>query len=250
MKKCPKCHLIYDDNLSFCLQDGTALIINFEDKTSTEAETQVGAKNVSNEAKSPPIYIDLGEKPTVASSIPPTFQPPNANPIPPKNAVNYFLLAILFLVLGVVGGGGLVLYFSGFPTGQAVANDNRSQDRTALNKTEKRKETDSNSDQENSSPKAEEPEEIDLDEPIEDETPQPKVCYLSDGGSGGGEVNVRRNCDISNCTSDSSTIVRTFANRTPLSRLGQSVRTGKYIWVKVSIGGGVYWVASSKIRCS
>lgn len=260
MKRCPKCAKTYDENLSFCLQDGTALILDVPNDQATEAETQIVPNYAPEPTQQSPIYVDLGENQTVASLTPtPTFQPQTAdvNPTKGTSILTYLLLAALFLALGVIGGGGLVLFMGGFSADKTVAKDEPSNDIPVEKKEEVIvKETP------RETPKIEKEEPIDeddeddidadeiLDQLFETPTPTPKrqTCYLANGS--GGEVNVRSGCDYSNCTTNPNTIARTYANRTPIAKLGKSVRSGKFTWVKISIKGRSYWVASSKIRCS
>ena len=103
MKKCPQCSTVYADEVIYCLNDGTALV---EESFSlpSEANSDEPETIIRNE----PIIIDFGasEAPAVA----------NYPPVPAENIVvlpadttattrNY----ALFLILGLLIGGGLVL---------------------------------------------------------------------------------------------------------------------------------------------
>jgi hypothetical protein len=281
MKKCPKCKNVYDDKLNFCLQDGTPLFEQIED--STEVETQVGVvyPNIKDELKTqelvnkpkenelPPTYFEIPLTSDVANPAPQQVQPltPNSNLSSQKNPVNYILLGVLFLIIGLIGGGGLFWLLSGnsatSDTAQTTNTKNEKPTPTAVeenqtNSTENENsldtadsETVDNSDDETSDDADDSGESV-ANEQVETPTPNtPKTCFLSDGGKGGGEVNVRRYCDNSayDCSKDSVTIAGSFANQTPIKKLGSSVRSGNFTWVKISLESKVYWVAASKIRC-
>ncbi len=251
MKECPKCNSQYDDTLTYCLQDGTRLV-SAEDTPKAKPQFSVPIPNVNDRSgtQNPP-YYNAPETPTVISSRPPPNQPfsPNVATQPQQNPVNYVLLVILVLLLGIIGGGGLVWFLSGNSTDQSVNNE-RSDDKVSKKTPEKQKVEISKPDDND------EKEDIDEDLPtantdanLEAKVEKPTGCYLTDEGKGGGEVRVRRNCDNYDCSNDASTIAGTYANRTPVTKLGTSVRSGNYVWSKVSIRGGIFWVASSKIRC-
>jgi hypothetical protein len=108
MKRCPQCNSVFDDSLDYCTNDGTPLI----------EETFV----LPSEA-SPPDAEEI----TVIHQEPITIDIPNANPPAPTEQFNYQAPAtetvipiviekrrntgkyLLFLVVGLVLGGGLVL---------------------------------------------------------------------------------------------------------------------------------------------
>jgi hypothetical protein len=104
MKKCPQCNTVYDDSVAFCLNDGTALI----DESAT-LHSATDADEPETIIRNEPIVIDFTES---AEPTPVTNHPV----IPAENIVvvpadttainrNY----AVFLILGLVIGGGLVL---------------------------------------------------------------------------------------------------------------------------------------------
>src|SRR5829696_9047077 len=108
MKKCPQCNSVFDDSLDYCTNDGTPLV----------AETFVLPSEASP--------VDAEEE-TVIRHEPITIGIPNQNPPPPTEQFTYQAPPVetvipvviekrrntgkylLFLVLGLVLGGGLVL---------------------------------------------------------------------------------------------------------------------------------------------
>lgn len=246
MKKCPECQRTYDDNLSYCLQDGTALMTSIGDEFAAEAETQIKAKPIPAPTQ-PFINPNQADAPTILSP-----QTTYETPKPRKNSINLFLVAALFIALGVIVGGGIVLFLGGFSKGQVAVSNQNSDDKPNLKTPEPKVEEDKTPEDEvdeSSEENVNDNSEEGLDELTETPTPEPEVCFLSDGGNGGGEVNVRQDCDTLDCTTNPATIARTYSNKTSVTKLGKSVRSGDYIWEKVSIKGGTFWVADSKIRC-
>ncbi len=245
MKKCPECLRTYDDNLSYCLQDGKALMTVVGDEFAAEAETQIKAKPFPA-ATQPSINPNPADDLTILSPPPPTYETPK----PRKSKINFFLLAALFIALGVIVGGGLVLLLGGFSRDQVAVSNKSLNNKTNLETPEPRvAEEKTPEDEDNSEDDVSDNFEEDTDELTATPTPEPKVCFLSDGGNGGGEVNVRRDCDTLDCTLNPATIARTYSNKTSITKLGKSVRSGDYNWEKVNINGGTFWVADSKIRC-
>lgn len=141
MKRCPQCNSVFDDSLVYCTNDGSVLA----------PETFV----MPSETSTPPIADDT-EEITVIHREPVNYEPitidiPNPNPPPipaeqlnyqtppaehvipvviekPRNTAKY----LLFLVLGLILGGGLVLaailfsmFLSQRDAQQNTANTNR-----------------------------------------------------------------------------------------------------------------------------
>jgi hypothetical protein len=108
MKKCPQCNSVYGDEVLYCLNDGTALVEESftmpSESDSDEPETMI---------RSEPIIIDLAGNEMPQQAPPSTTYPvvpaenivfvPAANPA--ATTRNY----ALFLILGLLIGGGLVL---------------------------------------------------------------------------------------------------------------------------------------------
>jgi hypothetical protein len=99
MKKCPQCSSVYEDETAYCLNDGTALVEEHFSlpSDSIEEETLV---------RSEPIVIDFAN----------INEPPTKSPIPPAEQVVVIPASpaptgkyALFLILGLLIGGGLVL---------------------------------------------------------------------------------------------------------------------------------------------
>ena len=102
MKKCPQCNNVYTDETQFCLNDGAALVEeNFQMPTETDAEEDTIIRH-------DPIIVDFARTnaPTEA------FNYQTAPPVQPtiiverqRNTGKY----LLFLIVGLLLGGGLVL---------------------------------------------------------------------------------------------------------------------------------------------
>ncbi|MGI8788094.1 MAG: SH3 domain-containing protein [Pyrinomonadaceae bacterium] len=106
MKKCPQCSTVYGDETVYCLNDGAALIEETFSMPSTADDSFEAETVIRHE----PIIIDVGANP----EIPPTANyqtptlPENIIVVPAKTSSNAGKYA-LFLVLGLLIGGGLVL---------------------------------------------------------------------------------------------------------------------------------------------
>ena len=108
MKRCPQCNSVFDDSLVYCTNDGTPLV----------DETFVLPSEAS---------ADEAEEPTIVRHPPVTIEIPNASAPAPTEQITYQIPTgetvipvviekrrhtgkyLLFLVLGLVLGGGLVL---------------------------------------------------------------------------------------------------------------------------------------------
>jgi hypothetical protein len=100
MKKCPQCNSVFEDETAYCPNDGAALIeehFSLPSNDSIEAETLVRSEpiiiDLANINEPPPIYpVQPAEQVVIVPAIPP----------PTRNYA-------LFLILGLLIGGGLVL---------------------------------------------------------------------------------------------------------------------------------------------
>ena len=111
MKKCPQCNTVYTDETAFCLNDGTALAEDSfalpSEASSDEPETVI---------RSEPIVIDIAGA-NNALPPPPPAAATNYPVMPTENVVVVPAVApaaatrnyALFLILGLLIGGGLVL---------------------------------------------------------------------------------------------------------------------------------------------
>jgi len=105
MKKCPQCNTVYGDQVVYCLKDGAALI----EETFSLSPT---SDSIQEETviRHEPIIVDFGaseETPRQTTyQVPPT--PENIIVIPARKTSNAGKYA-LFLILGFLIGGGLVL---------------------------------------------------------------------------------------------------------------------------------------------
>lgn len=103
MKKCPQCNSVYEDNIDYCLNDGTELvkeIFMLPTDDSVEAETII---------RHDPIVVDLSE---VESDLPVgEYQMPSGEKVivVPAETTDKTRNYALFLILGLLIGGGLVL---------------------------------------------------------------------------------------------------------------------------------------------
>lgn len=104
MKKCPQCNTVYEDDIDYCLNDGTELaeeIFMLPTDDSIEAETII---------RHDPIIVNLSDQ-TDETPIISEYEMPNGEKVivvpaeTPDKTRNY----ALFLMLGLLIGGGLVL---------------------------------------------------------------------------------------------------------------------------------------------
>jgi hypothetical protein len=111
MKRCPQCNSVFDDSLVYCTNDGTPLT----DETFVLPSEASEAEEEITVIHHDPITIDIPSQSVQQTAPAPTEQfsyqsPPAENVIPviiekPRNTAKY----LLFLVLGLILGGGLVL---------------------------------------------------------------------------------------------------------------------------------------------
>ncbi len=106
MKRCPQCNSVFDDNLSFCTHDGTPLAQENFTIPSEFVPTETDEQTI---IRREPIRVNVSE-PEIPNAQPEYQIPPTANVEPivvvkRRNTGKY----ILFLILGLVLGGGLVL---------------------------------------------------------------------------------------------------------------------------------------------
>lgn len=102
MKKCPQCNSVFADENKFCLNDGTILI---EENLSLPSSVEIGEEPTI--IRNAPIVVDI------APQNPPSFQTPAVQETiilhaPPKQTSKTPKYAV-FLILGLIIGGGLVL---------------------------------------------------------------------------------------------------------------------------------------------
>lgn len=105
MKKCPQCNKVFDDNLVYCTQDGTPLVTeNFAPPTEiledTEEETVIHRE---------PIVVDFSQAAATTEQL--NYQtPPTQNPLPIiVERKSNFWKYLLFMFVGLIFGGSLVL---------------------------------------------------------------------------------------------------------------------------------------------
>jgi hypothetical protein len=246
VKKCPKCQRSYGEDLNFCLDDGTVLVDAAANTSFPEAETLVNTQ--------PPITIPNNPpRPTVYAIPNQPFQTAQRG----LNPLIYAVLGIGLLMVGLVVGGGIVLFVNPKPnndnnSGQVTTNrtTNSSNIINSSSNGWKDKSEDKNTNTVPTPEKSATPKPSPTVANIEPSpTAKPIGCYLHDGGKGEGEVRVRQNCDYLDCENDDSTVVGIFPNRTPVQKLGGSVQSDNFTWTKVKLKGRTVWVATSKIRC-
>ena len=103
MKRCPQCSTVYTDETQYCLNDGTVLV---EENLPLPSESEFEEETI---IRHDPIVVDFGtaNQPTEQFNYQPA--PPVNQPTiiveRPRNTGKY----LLFLIVGLVLGGGLVL---------------------------------------------------------------------------------------------------------------------------------------------
>lgn len=125
MKRCPQCNSLYENSVRFCLNDGTPLIQQTEETAASptaadyeEPETVI-SRNYNRSEE--PIVINFGQPETKAEPIMIDFSDVETVVHPPKQAEELPQVTViekpaartnnyvLFLVIGLFVGGGLVL---------------------------------------------------------------------------------------------------------------------------------------------
>jgi hypothetical protein len=99
MKRCPQCNNLYPDETQYCLGDGQLLI---SEQLPLPSELSVDQEEITI-IRHEPIVVDL-----LAANAPPYQTPPPAAKIPVKMKSN-FGKYLVFLITGLLLGGGLVL---------------------------------------------------------------------------------------------------------------------------------------------
>jgi hypothetical protein len=151
MKRCPTCNRTFTDpNLSFCIEDGTPLVLSSSPAYDADA-TVVSPSPVHGESGS----VSSGEQGSAPSDWkgpayqpPPQFPPPP--PAPPKNRTWPWVvgfLALLILVLVGLGVGAAILV-----PNLRTASQNRNENRTVIFPVKPTPETNSNSNSNTNSP--------------------------------------------------------------------------------------------------
>ena len=104
MKRCPQCNNLYPDETQYCLGDGRLLI---SERLPLPSELSVDDEEVTV-IRHEPIVVDLSAANAPDIQTPPYQMPPPAARIPVKTKSN-FGKYLVFLITGLLLGGGLVL---------------------------------------------------------------------------------------------------------------------------------------------
>lgn len=100
MKRCPQCQTLYEDATQFCLNDGQLLIADAPSNADSEEDTVI---------RHDPIIVDFNQPTAPPETIAYQTAPPGIQPTiiveKQRNTGKY----LLFLVIGLLLGGGLVL---------------------------------------------------------------------------------------------------------------------------------------------
>jgi hypothetical protein len=122
MKQCPKCSTTYDENMSFCLNDGATLVSQTTpDMPATVMfNPQQSSQTAQNETPAPTMLAgappqSYGQQPQFGQQQQPSFNQPNwstpAAPAPKKSYLGIIVVAAL-LIFGFLGiAGALLLYY-------------------------------------------------------------------------------------------------------------------------------------------
>lgn len=257
MKHCPKCGQTYTDDFNFCLNDGTTLTAQTTANQPDEAQTVF-----AEPSKVEPIKVNVGNN--AQNEDLNSYSP--IQPKPKSNSLVYFAGALV-LLLGLIVGGAVVFFMNRNSLNAANSNDSQIARSNSSNRNSNQSslitdKTNANSKNSNSNnvngvnanvkpspsptPKPS-PSVKPSATPIEDKP----ICYLDDAGAGGGEVNVRQNCDVADCENDSSTVAGTYPNKTEIKLLDSGTQTTNYKWLKVRLvkQNRVVWVATTKYIC-
>lgn len=240
MKQCPRCNRTYaDDTLSYCLEDGAALIKGYDPDA-----TQI-SPFPSSSPPAPTIYAGFSPPPSVPAT------PPAGQPVPPPPAprrgfpIGVGAMVLAALVVGLLIGGFIFQSYSPSSSDAAAVSPTPRLVTTAPTKP---------------TPAPATPTPMPTATPSQMATPSPSIvqskpesepnCVLYNDVADA--VRVRTNCDTQDCDNDKSTIAGEYPDNTPVSLIkGGSVRGERFTWVKVVIkeSGQMVWVASSKIKC-
>ncbi|HEX8247909.1 MAG TPA: SH3 domain-containing protein [Pyrinomonadaceae bacterium] len=106
MKRCPQCNNLYPDETQYCLNDGQLLI---SERLPLPSELSSVDDEEVTVVRHEPIVVDLSAAPNEPKTEPPPYRiPPPGEKIPLKAKSN-FGKYLVFLITGLLLGGGLVL---------------------------------------------------------------------------------------------------------------------------------------------
>lgn len=100
MKRCPQCNALYEDTTQFCLRDGKPLVEESFSLPSDEEETII---------RHDPITINIPAPDEYTAPASQSFQPAENVVVVPSNQASTNRNYALFLIIGLLIGGGLVL---------------------------------------------------------------------------------------------------------------------------------------------
>lgn len=106
MRKCPQCNTVYADDVAFCLNDGTPLI---EESFSLPSETIHSSDGPETIIRHEPIVIDFAGRDEPPPAANPPFAAAEQVIVVPAQTTAVNRNYALFLILGLLIGGGLVL---------------------------------------------------------------------------------------------------------------------------------------------
>ena len=111
MKVCPKCNQTYNDNVSFCLNDGTGLI-------APGNQSKIETAQFNNISANTPNQFPGASIPTIVN--------PNAGIQPKKSKGLWWVLGIFGVLILLCSGGGLVALVAFLPKYQTISQNNSS----------------------------------------------------------------------------------------------------------------------------
>ncbi|MBC7796710.1 MAG: hypothetical protein H7Z37_07555 [Pyrinomonadaceae bacterium] len=257
MKQCPKCGQIYTDDFNFCLNDGETLSAQTTTNQPDEPQTVI-----AEPLKVEPIKVNLENN--AQNDDPNSYLP--VQPQLKSNSLFYFAGALV-LLFGLLVGAAIVFLMN--RNNSNVANNNDSTIASSNSSNRNSNQPSLLTDKINANSKKSNSNNVNVNanvKPSPSPTPKPSpgvkpsatppieskpICYLDDAGAGGGEVNVRQNCDVADCENDSSTVAGTYPNKTEIKLLDAGTQTANYKWLKVRLvkQNRVVWVATTKYIC-
>jgi cell wall-associated NlpC family hydrolase len=246
MKQCAVCSRTYADNtLEFCLDDGARLFLAQESEATKVRPDQ-------------PAWQPLPPPPDWSQ------QPTPVQPVPAKKSRAWVGLLIALFAAGLLIASALALlaYMNqSSDSPQEVAETKPTPAPTAKAKATPEA-TPETTPTPRATPKpaatpATKPTPEAKPTPDGEATPKPTAktgggCFISNDNPNQPNVNLRSNCHVKSCDDDTSTIIGTVSNGTPVTvnRQVAPVRGRNFAWQQVTLSGGrIGWVAASKVRC-
>jgi TonB family protein len=106
MKSCPACQRVYTDEMSFCLEDGAALVSAMESASEPAATAQIPAPRLTNQAPTEAFSAEAAPPPQPAQPFAPQRYASERTPAPERKskALPWILGVVILGLVGIIIG--------------------------------------------------------------------------------------------------------------------------------------------------